>query len=1072
MRLCHWYVFVAVALGASSPGPAAVGETVTPPELAIPACQIRPDVDGVLSDPCWAQAAVVNRFHIVGGAETTDAHTARLTTDGAWLYAAFDAALPTDRDALTYKAHDGKLHREEHVSLALDPVGDGKAFYHFWINADNVRGETRFLNGSVWDLWWNIPWKSAAAVRDGRLHGEFAIPLSLVPGGTLAGAKMNLTVRTVTPKRDQNSVKLAAVATDYSWAPVLTVLRKPDRFIPVKGLSRSGTAVFLPMFESTRIGGYECGNGRFGYTFSGRLKNYGAKGGVATVEVVDIPESGAPQSVTTRVSLEARVTQDVALHIPVANLASRRLSFEVRAGEGGELFQKDLKEKMQALGVFSAYVDRNYYTSETSAVCVCSIGLPANFLSDKALAVLGPGGKALAHASSVTRTTRLQVPLGSLPLGDTEVRVLLRDREGARLAEAPLTVTRRTPNPGKEWKIDRENRCLLENGTPFFPFGVLAEIPEDEWYFRDMAALGLNSIVQWSGSRNPDDARRYMELAGKHGLKVIMSPDLIYTYFRDGLQLKDPDKILTPEQLDLLHQRMKNVSLMKMKGVFLSPPFSQLGLPAKRRLYLEYYRNVLPIMERVVEQVKGRDNLIGYFILDEPLLETGEDAVGRAFYKDLNRMDGYRPAFLNYSSGIPPGRRAVDWSDALGADPYWIPAVKGGKGRSSIQFVSRVVAMTDRRAEEVRSMTWTIPMAEYWSGCNRRILTPDEQKCQTYLALIHGTRGIFYFKYPLLSQALHDSLRELAGQMKILGPACMAPAVAQDVAYLPGETDPIRNVFTDVQACLKRNPGGGYLLLAANTAAYPVYTSFVVDGVKTGTKIKRLFAESSFECKHGMFQDRLAPYAVRAYHIDASSLVEPVRITVGMTRVKELEIRETPGYTRYGRTGRKNILPNPSYEEVSVKGWPDYHKKVWGQKKSANAFVGGPESNWGASTDAPWHGKRCLFLKTDGGKDQVIAYTDVEMQLEKPKTWTFSVWLKADVDKTIVDINIGPIVKRVEEQFRISREWARYHLSVPLPQGHQYVGMMVILRKNEKPVTLSIDGLQFEEGEAPTEFEP
>ena len=31
---------------------------------------------------------------------------------------------------------------------------------------------------------------------------------------------------------------------------------------------------------------------------------------------------------------------------------------------------------------------------------------------------------------------------------------------------------------------------------------------------------------------------------------------------------------------------------------------------------------------------------------------------------------GYHPAFLNYSSSIPPGRHAVDWSDALGTDPY------------------------------------------------------------------------------------------------------------------------------------------------------------------------------------------------------------------------------------------------------------------------------------------------------------------------------------------------------------------------------------------------------------------
>jgi len=414
----------------------------------------------------------------------------------------------------------------------------------------------------------------------------------------------------------------------------------------------------------------------------------------------------------------------------------------------------------------------------------------------------------------------------------------------------------------------------------------------------------------------------------------------------------------------------------------------------------------------------------------------------------------------------------LNWSDALGTDPYWIPAARGKGGRNTINFVPRTVAITKERADRVRSVTWSVLMAEYWSGCNRRILQPQEQKCQTYLALIHGAKGILYYSYPLYSRSIFDTLSELSQQVGVLGPACLQPTVKQEVQYTPGTLDPLKNVFTDVQVAFKRSPAGGYILLAANAARYPVDTTFSLPDFKGPASIERLFAKASCAVSDRSFVDRIEAFGVRAYGIPDGAVPEPVRLTVTMAPRKDLAVGEVPGFTREGRVKLRNILPNPSYEEVSVEGWPDYHKKVWGLTHSPAGFIGGPEANWGISKGRPWHGANCLFLKTAGGPDQVIAYTDVAIKVTEPQEYTFSAFLRADRDDVTVDLNMGPYSHRKDKSVKVGQTWGRHMLSVALPKGYFYTMALVILRRNEAPARVWIDAAQLEAGSDPTEFQP
>lgn len=145
---------------------------------------------------------------------------------------------------------------------------------------------------------------------------------------------------------------------------------------------------------------------------------------------------------------------------------------------------------------------------------------------------------------------------------------------------------------------------------------------------------------------------------------------------------------------------------------------------------------------------------------------------------------------------------------------------------------------------------------------------------------------------------------------------------------------------------------------------------------------------------------------------------------------------------------------------------------MWGLTHSPAGFIGGPGANWGISADRPYHGRNCLFLKTAGAKDQVIAYTDVAINVKQPGEFTFSAFLRADRDEVTVDLNAGPYSHRKDKRVKVGPQWKRHSITIALPEGYFYTMALVILRANETPAHVWIDALQLESGSEATVFEP
>ena len=683
-----------------------------------------------------------------------------------------------------------------------------------------------------------------------------------------------------------------------------------------------------------------------------------------------------------------------------------------------------------APNALSAYLDRSYYTIEKEAVAVCEIEGPER-LGDAVLVVKDAKGNPLGKSDVQGRVTRISIALDKLPVGAHPLAVELRSKKNETLLSRALELIKREPKPGFEWKIDQVNRIVLRDGQPFFPIGMVMSgmvAPRDEASFREVAELGFNTVIRWYSGADPATATALHDLAAKYHLYVIDPPD-----------------------------RFAKDNLIRAKA---QPDFDDLVAANLDR------------MAAAVNKVKDSPRLASYYALDEP--DKNQIKSGRMLYHKQQELDGYHPSMILYSSGIPAGDQFIDWCDILSTDPYWTPVGEGVRG--SINWMSKIVTATRERGEPGRKVTWILPMGEFWSGISKRAILPKEQFAQTYLALIHGAKGIIYFRYPFIHQTALDTLGMLTKELAVLGPIAVTPDVAQTVHYSPDPFDPEKDKYPDVQVSLRRNPAGGYVLLAANTRAFPVEVKVHLSNLGPSGAVKNLFNSNQHPISGGSFSDRLEFNDTRAYTFQASEPIqEPVDLVIEETPHPEQTdpIYGAPGLPNSGRPDKKNVLRNPGFEEAAFSDWPDYYAFIMDGPRLGR---GDPQTIYGLDTANPFEGKNCLWIRASEKKGKFMFYQTCVPALKEPHSYTLSAYMRADRDGVKVHfVGLGWRIPKPTfgyKEFTLTTKWQRYTETTTLPpklfRSHS-VGVEIVADQN---ATVFFDAMQLEQGDEATAFEP
>ncbi len=616
---------------------------------------------------------------------------------------------------------------------------------------------------------------------------------------------------------------------------------------------------------------------------------------------------------------------------------------------------------------------------------------------------------------------------------------------------------------GIKWEVDRTNRVILRNGTPFFPCGIIMHGSTND--IAAAADMGYNTVHTWAWRQQPDQAKTCLEAAERHGVNVILE----LGGYSQGIDLNPAALDLNDEQADLAKKTLNNPSPKKANsGLMFGAGAKLFTDEQKEKLFRLYFDGNRARYEETIRLVSGRPALLGYNLFDEPIKFSS--VYGRPIYNLVRELDPNHPAFVIYSSSIPAGDEYVDWTDCLGADIYWTPGNVGLRG--TVNKVAKYTWLLNKRAAERGQVVSVIPMAEYWSGIRKRAILRKEQFCQTYLAVIHGAKAIIYFRWPFIEQVTEETHKDLAREMQTIGPIAVTPEIPQAISYSPGEFDPENDKFPDVQVALRHNPAGGYVLLAANSAYHPVDVVFRLDLPGQAGEVKRLFGPEIYQVANGAFQDRLECMDTRAYLIDAPALTNlPVAITVEMKAHPDQadQVYAAPAMPDSGRPGKKNIMRNPGFEEVSLPDWPDYYLLPGGPRLGVKT----ENSNRGIDTQQPYEGKNCWWMRGA----PIMIYGACSPKVKEPTEYVLSAWLRADRDGVKARFRgFGWLVPKATfgaREFTLTTKWERYWEKGTLPPGlPDWHSLAVVVQGGQDPATVWVDAIQFEKGAEPTEYEP
>lgn len=1031
-------------------------------------------LDGKLDEPFWKDARTYGDFYVLRSdrKQCGDLTKFKIAYDNTWLYFGFECKNP-GLQAIKPKARGNDRNAANDDSIEIFLGADGKTYFHYILAWGGGRREEKISckNGkTVIDESRDLPWHYAVNIDKDRWSAEIALPIYLIFSRVNPDEiKLNVCRNMRIPDIDGSAVIVGEARECYSWRPVLNIFYEPERFSLLRKFASDNVRIpALCVFEKPKLSGYYTKEGKTFYDVKTMVKGLNKQSTVLQISVEDCAADGERTIVSRDLKMSGKDQQEIIISVPVKAVSDREIKLSMRDSVTGGIMQHWEIEDKSTLDLMSAYLDRNYYTDEDEAVIIYASGLPEDFLRECEIMVKDESGKFYLRNNALKMKGRIPLPLKEFSAGKTRLNIELR-KNAKSICSMDFILSKRLPKPGCEWKIDRERRVILNNGIPFFPFGIIVHniMPDDETLFRELAGAGFNILPCWQKVDDPAVLKFYGEQCQKY--------NLLFMPFID-------DMCFTTEPVDILSKFFKGKELQNLQGTFskasitnkkvamiCNPYLKALMTEQRYEIFDEIYKKLLPQVMKGVDACKDSPSLSAYFMFDEPQEDVWfrQSEFGKKLYDEINERDGYHPVAINYSSYIPQGEQYTDFMDILMTDPYWIP--DGNKGRNTPDFVSKIVYETDLRAQRKRLVTWIVPLAEYWSGCRKRPILPEEQHVQTWLSIIHGAKGLIYYAYKVHNPENWNALKELASQMKTLGPSIVAVEIPQQIRYFDAVDkcdfqeiylSSEKNVYPDVQVrLLKGSTEGDFILMAANSKKYPVAVKYEVKGLDCG--VKNIFGDSSLDITEDSFAEKLKAYETRAYKIKLKETVEGGSVSIKVyTRHMSSDVKmEEAAYHNNVRNGKKNILPNPSFEISSVYNWADYYNQFSGGMTPAVLLQEGG-----------FFGKKCFMLEKNGSNSSSV-WTYCAPQNDKSERYVFSFYARGNVTGLKIWARGFQYdhIKKNEQTFILTDEWKRYSFSGEIPAHCDSRTKYEIRLISEGKVW--IDGLQLEKGSMPTEFE-
>ncbi len=279
-------------------------------------------------------------------------------------------------------------------------------------------------------------------------------------------------------------------------------------------------------------------------------------------------------------------------------------------------------------------------------------------------------------------------------------------------------------------------------------------------------------------------------------------------------------------------------------------------------------------LREAVAALRDKPGLLGWYLIDEPSSgnpgQTPEDLA--RLYALMQELDPYHPTFTVYCR---PEEFALyrDTHDVFLCDPYPVGnrpldfvAEWTEQGKQAMEGKKPVVIVPQSFGSEEGPQTW-------W-----RLPTAQEAICMGYLALVHGARGLLYYRYDVqqYDRALADQgkwpwptigylpelrpetwagFERLGPQLRELAPVIFAPEQEAQVSVSPDDCG--------LHVALRQHEGATYLI-AVNPSEEAVDAAITVGGLVAGAA-EVVFEGRRIPVNDGTFGDRFEGAGVHVY---------------------------------------------------------------------------------------------------------------------------------------------------------------------------------------------------------------
>lgn len=251
-------------------------------------------------------------------------------------------------------------------------------------------------------------------------------------------------------------------------------------------------------------------------------------------------------------------------------------------------------------------------------------------------------------------------------------------------------------------------------------------------------------------------------------------------------------------------------------------------------------------------------------------------------YREMRAFDATRPVFLNFGQGVANpewfGRGAK--CSQIAPEAYYRPASRGADIVSfdiypaAEERQSRVMGKLELVGKGVANLKqWSQPGQPVWTAIetthinhpSRRPL-PHEVRSEVWMALIHGSNGIFYFVHEWQPSFREDgvfrypeTVREITQineQIRKLAPVLNAPSLPNRVTVDAG---------LEIATMVKRH-GNAIYVFAVNMQKKPGTARLVLAGI-AGTHAVVLGEDRVVKLEGGAIRDTFEDYGVHLYKI-------------------------------------------------------------------------------------------------------------------------------------------------------------------------------------------------------------